>query len=110
MDFVRSIGLTILLVVFFDWLFFTRVGGYFSDFDYRYWPLSRARMVSLLIVITSIESLVIYVHPDPENPPMWALVPLGIVMIFWITVGYRDIWIQGRTGYRNPPRYSDDDY
>ena len=109
MDAIRSIGLTVLLVPFFDWLFFTHVGGFFADFDYRYWPLSKTRLLSLFIMICSIASLVTFVRPNPENPPVWALVPIGIVMIFWIATGYRDIAIQRRAGYRNPPRYSGDD-
>jgi hypothetical protein len=107
---IGSIGLTMLLVSLFDWLFITRVAGYFSDFDYRYWPLSRIRLASLLALICTVALLVIFVRPNPDNPPLWVLIPFGIVLILWISVGYRDIAIQRRTGYRTPPRYSDGDY
>jgi hypothetical protein len=110
MDIVSSIGITILVVCVMDWLFITRIAAYFTDFDYQYWPLSRVRIASVLLMISMLGSLLIFVPSDPVNPPLWVLIPFGVVMIGYVVVGYRDILIQRRAGYRTPPRYSGEDY
>ena len=109
MDVVLNVALTVVGVGLADWLLFTRVGGFFcGEFDYRYWPLSKARLLSLLVMLCTVLWFVLFgPRPDPVNPPMWAIIPLVLVLILHIIVGYRDIFIQRRIGYRRPPRYVD---
>jgi peptidoglycan/LPS O-acetylase OafA/YrhL len=110
-DVALNVALAVTAVGLVDWLFFTRVGGFFyGEFDYRYWPLSKARLLSLFVMVCTVLWAVLFgPRPDPDNPPMWALIPLGFVLVLHIIVGYRDIAIQRRIGYRRPPRYVNTD-
>jgi hypothetical protein len=104
-----KLALAVIAVGVADWLLFTRVGGFFSDFDYRYWPLSRARLISVFVLTCTVASMLLFVRPNPDNPPMWVLLPFGMVLIGYLLVGYRDFSIQRRVGYRSPSRYVDRD-
>jgi len=109
MDVALKLTLALVIVSVADWLFFTRIGSFFADFDYRYWPLSKSRLFSLLVIMGLVGSMFLFVKPNPDNPSMWVLIPFGVALIAHLFVGYRDLFSQRRSGYRSPPRYVDTD-
>ena len=96
-------------VVVWDWLGATRVGAYATTFDYRYWPLSLWRIMSVVLLAGTVAILVISARPDPVNPPLWSVAVGGAALAVWGTVVILDWFGQRRTGYRVPQRYSDRD-
>lgn len=90
-----------------DWLTVTRIGAYFTSFDYRYWPLSRWRFLSALVLAGTVAAIAVFMRPDPINPPMWPLIAGGCALAIWMTVAIRDVSAQRRVGYQTPSRYSE---
>ena len=101
------VGIVVILPAV-DWLVVTRIAGYYTDFDYRYWPLSKARVISMLSLGVSIAILLIFADPDKEA--WWPAIPAGLAIIAWSFIYYIDILAQRRTGYRNPPCYGEREY
>ena len=102
-----SLFAALCVAVVFDWLFVTRLGADFSDFDYRYWPFSGVRWLGL----GALTSAAIYMWAiTGTNESLWALVPFAVLLMAYIATAIVDLGNQRRTGDRTPPRYSDDDY
>ncbi len=93
-----------LTAVGWDWLAVTRMAAYSTDFDYRYWPLSRSRQIGLgSLVLTAAYA---WATAGPGGP-LWLLIPPMILLGVWLVTALNDLETQRRTGYREPPRYSD---
>jgi len=92
-----------------DWLFATRVGDNFSDFDYRYWPLSRTRRIGLAALVSAGAHVWMMAG---SNAPVWALLPMFVLFVGYLTTVLVDVSAQRRRGYKKPPnpRYSDSGY
>lgn len=92
-----------------DWLFVTKIGGFYSDFDYRYWPLSRLRWIGLAALVSAATYLWIMTG---RNGPLSDLIPFAILIIGYVASALADVNAQRRAGYRKPPnpRYSDGEY
>ncbi|GAA0295974.1 hypothetical protein GCM10009087_02150 [Sphingomonas oligophenolica] len=97
----------VLFVPALDWVGVTRVADYYSDFDYRYWPLERLRLISLFLLAAA--TITVGVFASPDDPPLWPLMLFVAAAAAWAIIALRDINAQRRTGYRNPPRYSERD-
>jgi len=97
---------TIAGVVVWDWLGATRLGAYATRFDYRYWPLSRSRIVSIILLAGTIAAIAVFMHPDPVNPPIWPVVAGGAAFTVWGIVVSLDWFAQRREAHREPSRYS----
>ena len=97
-------------VVGFDWLATGRMASMATSFDYHYWPPSKLRIFSLALVAVAAAVVLLSPSSDEQNrldwPLLFAIVALGI----WWLVTWLDFMAQRRTGYREPPRYSDTDY
>ena len=106
MDLLKIV-IAAVVVVLCDWLAVTRGGAYFTDFDYRYWPLSRSRLVSLVLLVGTVATMAAFVRPDPVNPPLWPIGVGGVAVVVWMVVAIRDVFAQRRVGYQTPPRYSE---
>lgn len=92
-----------LIAPLWDWLGVTRIASYYTDFDYRYWPLTRLRLISVLLLPATAIPVGVFASP---HPPLWPLILFTIANAAWTIIALRDINVQRRTGYRNPPRYS----
>jgi amino acid transporter len=99
---LENIGI-VMIVLAVDWIAITGMAARLSGFDYRYWPPTRARSISVSFLALTVVVLGVFANPD--NPPLWLLIPGFIVIIAWIVIGYRDILRQQCTGYRVPPSY-----
>ena len=96
-----SLAAALVIAGICDWLAVTRVAAYYTDFDYRYWPLSRDRQIGLgamLIAAALVLSL---------GGTIAVLVASATLISIWAYTGIRDLNVQRRAGYRTPPRYSD---
>ena len=102
-----KIAIAVVAVVLCDWLAVTRCGAYFADFDYRYWPPSRSRVLSVVLLAGTAATIAAFMRPDPVNPPLWPLAVGGPVVVVWMVVAILDMLAQRRAGYQTPPRYSD---
>ena len=101
-------GLALLIIPLWDWASVTRMGIYATNCDYRYWPLSKARLISVLALIVSVA--LVGTFADASDPPIWLLLVAGLALVTWGLVGFADVWAQNRKGYRAPPpppQYSD---
>jgi hypothetical protein len=97
-------------VVLWDWAGTSGLARYarLFDFDYRYWPPSKARIASLALLWLAATICALFAHPNPEKPSIWILFVIGPALILWSVIGLLDFFAQSRTGYRKPPsRYSD---
>jgi hypothetical protein len=92
-----------------DWLFATKIGYNSSDFDYRYWPLSRLRWIGIAALMTA--AIYMWVVTG-LNGPLWLLIPPGVLFVSYIATVFADLSAQRRIGYKKPvaPRYSDSEY
>ena len=80
-----------------------------TSFDYRYWPLSKSRIISLILVIIAAAVVMLSSQADPQDPRDWPVVFAALALLIWWVVTWLDFMAQRRTGYREPPRYSDMD-
>jgi len=104
---VLSLVGVVLVALGWDWLGVTRLAAYYSDFDYRYWPLSRRRQVGLgALILTAVYFWAL----TGSNAPLWLLIPAAILFGIWAVTALNDLNAQRRTGYRTPPTYSEGDY
>jgi len=107
---LAAVVVALLVVPLWDWAAITRVGAYAFDCDYRYWPPSRARAASVVLVGIAVAVAGAFARPDPNHPPIWALAMLGGAFVIWGVIGFLDVVAQNRKGDRAPPpppRYSD---
>ena len=103
----QTVILAVVLVLVFNWLFIGKVTAAFADFDYRYWPPSWPRIITLVLAaITAAGSAIIF---TPGKMPLWPLLVWAFVFGIWMFVAVDDVARQRQRGYRTPPRYSDPD-
>ncbi len=95
----------VLIVPVWDWLGLSRASSAYIDFDYRYWPLSRPRLISVLVLMLAVIPVCAFANPD--HPPLWTLMIAFIALAAWAIIALRDVKAQHRTGYRDPPGYSE---
>ena len=95
----------LLIVPVWDWAALTRLAAYYTDFDYRHWPMTRLRLMSVLLLVAAL--ILVGVFATPGHPPLWPLLLAVIALAAWAIIAVLDVNAQRRTGYRNPPRYSD---
>ena len=92
-----------------DWLVVTKIGDFYSDFDYRYWPLSRLRWIGVAALI----SAAAYMWGIAgTSGPLSALIPFAVLIVTYVGTVLADVSAQRRVGYKKPPapRYSDGEY
>ena len=107
---VLSVVIAIIAVPIWDWAAMGRIGLFASDCDYRYWPLSKSRIASVLVLFMAACIIGIVATSESNNSPIWALVVGAAALFVWAVVGFMDVLAQNRSGYRAPvppPRYSD---
>lgn len=90
-----------------DWLFVGKLVAGFADFDYRYWPPTGGRVITLALaaITASVSALLL----TPGAMPVWPIFVWAIVFGLWMVVAVDEVARQRRLGYRKPPRYSDQD-
>jgi hypothetical protein len=88
-----------------DWIAVTRLGAYFSDFDY--WPLSGQRQLGLAALLVA---LAYAWRLSGTNQPLLLLVPCILLFAVWGAGAVCDGDGQRRVGYQEPQRCSDGDY
>ena len=94
-------------VVLADWLFLGKVTAGFSDFDYRYWPFTWARLTTVtLAAMTAAVSAVMF---TPGSIPSWPLFVWAVMFGLWMVVAVDDVARQRHVGWRKPARYSEPD-
>jgi hypothetical protein len=96
---------SIAAAALYDWLSITRSAAFYTDFDYRYFPLSKMRMATLGLVAAAF--LFAFLSINPANPPMLPLVLAGVALAIHGVVGQVDLLAQRRTGYRTPLNYGE---
>ena len=79
------------------------------SFDYRYWPLSRSRTASVILLAIAVTITGLFVKPNPVDPPLWWLLLIAPALLIWLAVTWADFMAQRRAGYRERPRYSEPD-
>jgi hypothetical protein len=100
----QRVLLAVIIVLALDWVFVGKFAAGFTDFDYRYWPPSWPRMVTIaLATLTAAGSAAIF---NAGRMPTWPLLLWAAVFAIWIVVAIGDLARQRRLGYREPPRYS----
>ncbi len=87
-----------------DWIAVTRVAAYYTDFDYRYWPLSGGRKLGLAALLLAAAYMWLLTG---ANRPALLLVPCMFLFAVWGVSAMRDVNAQRRTGSQEPPRYSE---
>jgi hypothetical protein len=102
---VMTILVAIGGVVLADWLFVGKVTAGFSDFDYRYWPFTWARLIT--VALAALTAAVSGVAFTPGAMPRWPLFVWAVVFGLWLFVAIDDVARQRRLGWRKPPRHSD---
>ena len=95
----------IALVIGLDWLATTSAGAQAWSFDYRYWPMSKSRLASVVPLAVSVAAMGLFVRPDPNNPPLWWFFVIGPPLVIWFAVCWVDFLAQRRAGYREPSAY-----
>jgi hypothetical protein len=97
-------------VVAFDWLATGRMASMATSFDYRYWPPTKLRIFSLVLVAIAAATTVLSPASGRQNTLDWTLLFAIFALGTWWLVTLLDFMAQRRTGYREPSRYSDTDY
>jgi hypothetical protein len=87
-------------VIGFDWLATTSAGAKAWSFDYRYWPMSKPRMASVILLAVAVTAQGLFMKPDPDNPPVWWIFLLGPSLVIWLATFWVDFLHQRRTEYR----------
>jgi len=98
-------GITVL-ALFWDWIGVGRLAAYYSDVDYEYWPLSRARLIglgALLLMAWSLWAL------TGTNGPLWLLFPIAGLFLVWMTTALRDLNARRDVRGEASIRYSDEE-
>jgi hypothetical protein len=104
-----TIVICALVVIGCDWVAAGRLASTAPSFDYRYWPPSKWRIFSLVLVSIATSVIILSPAPDPQKPLDGPLGFFFIAVIVWGLVTWLDFMRQRRDGYRQPLRYSDPD-
>ena len=109
MQALLTVVVCIVLVIPIDWVAVSRAGDFATSFDYRYWPLSKLRIGSLILVAAAAAIVVLAQPPDPQNPLDGPLALVIVALVIWALVAWLDFMRQRRAGYREEARYGDMD-
>ena len=107
MHVIETMAFATLGVVVCDWILMGRLASFCADFDYRYWPLTWARVTTLAVAAATASASALFLTPGAIPP--WPLFVWAIVFALWTVVAVDDVARQRRLGYRAPPRYSEPD-
>ena len=97
----------LLVAIGCDWVAVTRIGAYYSDFDYHYWPLSLSRQLGLGALVGA---AVFAWWMMGANKPVLVLAASAILLAIWGVTAVGDVNAQRRIGDQTVDRYSEDDY
>ena len=86
----------------------SRIGAFATSFDYQYWPLSKARWASVLLLMAMVPGTVFAAQSGTDVPPWWLIIVLLAAMI-WGWVGCADCFSEKRAAHRSPLDYGDRD-
>ncbi len=67
--------------------------------NYRYWPLSKARIASVLVVIVAWSFVL---TSNVTDPPTWLLDVFIAPAVIWVSVAVIDMMAQNHRGYTDP--------
>jgi hypothetical protein len=104
-ELLKQIALWLVGTVAFDWLFAGRMAA-LTTVDYRWWPLSKLRLITLTLFATAI-ALMAYYGLRAE----WPLLVSVLAYIVYMAAIMADLDRQRERGPlpHAPPRYSDGD-
>ena len=80
-----------------------------TSFDYRFWPISRPRLASILFLAVTFILMVGLKGSDFQQPPHWPEALCFLALLAWGVALIRDWNAQRRENYHKPLRYSDRD-
>lgn len=72
MELLWQIPVWVVGTVICDWIIAGRLAGLMPSVDYRYWPVSTLRLVTLALLSAAI-AVDVYVGPGPEWPVLLSL-------------------------------------
>ena len=107
MHVIVVVVLCVPIVAAWDWAGVSRVGSMMTTFDYQYWPLSKLRLGSLVLLMLAASAVGL---SSPEKNLSLMDVPLDlavVALIIWGIVAWLDLMAQRRLGRRELPRSSD---
>jgi hypothetical protein len=105
MDILESVATAVIGVALFDWLSVTGAASKFISFDYRYFPLSKMRIISVMCL--SAATFYFCITIDPANPPLFPIILVLAALSVHLSVSLIDLFAQRRTGYRTPLNYGE---
>ena len=76
----------------FDWLAAGRIAAYFSDFEYRFWPLSKHRQISVALMALVVFTIIF----RGPGKPLWELIPVAAALLYWAGAILADVFRQRR--------------
>ena len=76
-----------LFVALWDWVAMDRFAGYFFGNPYRYWPLTRPRLASVVLLEIAAVSGCFF----PDRYLFWWLALFLITLGLWSVIAFRDI-------------------
>ena len=94
MALMEGIGFALVGVPIYDWLVTTRVGAYLTSFDYQYWPLTRLRSISVLLLAAGVFASFAILHPPDDR--VWPLLIFFPPLILHGAVACADVFKQRR--------------
>jgi hypothetical protein len=105
MNILGSVATAVIGVPLYDWLSVTGSAAKATSFDYRYLPLSKMRIVSIVCLSAAMFYFCATINPD--NPA-----PLPIILVVGALAAHSvisliDFFAQRRTGYRTPLNYGE---
>lgn len=103
----ESVIAAIVVALVYDWLGVTGSAARFTSFDYRYWPMSKIRQGSVLLLIVTGAFFAATINPD--HPSVIPLVILAAAMAFHGYIAVQDMFAQRRGAISNPSVTSDGD-
>jgi hypothetical protein len=107
MDFFGSAATAVIGVGLYDWLTVTGAASKAISFDYRYFPFSKARIISVIFLSAATFYFCITIRPD--SPPIPPII-LGLAALAaHFAVSLIDLFAQRKTGYRTPLNYGERD-
>lgn len=103
MTLLSAFAISVIGVPTYDWLMVTGSAARFTSFDYRYWPPTRLRVTS--VIVLSLACLVTFslMHPPEPDDRLWLLLPAIIALCFHGAVAVIDMSRQ-----RNAARLTDE--
>ncbi|MGN6820247.1 MAG: hypothetical protein ACTHJR_16410 [Sphingomonas sp.] len=97
MNLFETLALIVIGIPLFDWLSVTGPAARITSFDYAYWPPSKARIASLVLLAAGL--LVTLLISHPPNDSLWKLVPAGIGLVIHGVIGWLDVLRQKREAF-----------